>query len=170
MGIRFQLRPNLCKIMFFNNNLVLRVLSFPSPGARERETLGNAGHVSPTVWEMTKHNIEGMAGKSAVMVRIFQPLPLCYVLPSPRFWVIIILFTGPFRCYQFYPRSSLLVHSKVLIRALPNPLLVLTNHVFFFCISCSPAAQAIVLEESYFTFSSVGEMAGYFFCGSNKYT
>ena len=69
------------------SNLVPRVLSFPSPGAREREreTLGNAGHVSPKIWEMTKHNIEGGSGKSGVMVRICQPLPLCYVLSSPRF-------------------------------------------------------------------------------------
>mgnify|MGYP007094267863 CR=1 FL=1 len=44
--------------------LVPRVLSFPSLGARERETLENAGHVSPRIWEMTKHNIEGGAGKS----------------------------------------------------------------------------------------------------------
>ena len=37
-------------------------------------------------WEMTKQNIEGGAGKSEVMVKICQPLPLCYVLSSPRFW------------------------------------------------------------------------------------
>ena len=50
-------------------NLVPRVLSFPFPGARGRETLENAGHVSPIIWEMTKDNIEGGAGKSGVMVK-----------------------------------------------------------------------------------------------------
>ena len=50
-------------------NLVPRVLSFPFPGAGERETLENAGHVSPIIWEMTKDNIEGGAGKSGVMVK-----------------------------------------------------------------------------------------------------
>ena len=29
----------------------------PSPEASERETLENAVHVSPRIWEMTKHNI-----------------------------------------------------------------------------------------------------------------
>ena len=52
----------------------------------ERETLENAGHMSRRIREMTKHNIEGGAGKSGVMVRICQPLPLCYILSSPRFW------------------------------------------------------------------------------------
>ena len=36
----------------------------------ERESLENAGHVSPRIWEMTRHNLEGKAGKSGVMVRI----------------------------------------------------------------------------------------------------
>ena len=36
---------------------------------RERETLENAGHVSPIIWEMTKDNIEGGAGKSGVVVK-----------------------------------------------------------------------------------------------------
>ena len=33
-------------------DLVPRVLSYPSYGARERETLENAGHVSPRIWEI----------------------------------------------------------------------------------------------------------------------
>ena len=53
---------------------------------RERETLGNAGHVSPRIWEMTKHNIEGGAGKFSPLLLTCQTLPLCYVLSSPRFW------------------------------------------------------------------------------------
>ena len=69
-----------------NGNLVPKVLSFSSLGARERETLKNAGHVSLKVWQMTKHNIEVGDGKSGEIVRIYQPLPLCYVLSSPRFW------------------------------------------------------------------------------------
>ena len=54
---------------------------FLSPGnrERERETLENAGHMSPRIWKMTKHNMEGGAGKSGVMERICQPLPQCYV-------------------------------------------------------------------------------------------
>ena len=49
------------------------VLSFPVPWSkRERETLENAGHMSPRIWEMTKHNIEGGAVKSGVMERICQ--------------------------------------------------------------------------------------------------
>ena len=55
--------------------------SLPLERERERETLGNAGHVSPKLWEMIKHNIEGGSGKSGVMVRICQPLPL-----YPRIW------------------------------------------------------------------------------------
>ena len=42
-------------------NLVPRVLSFPFPGARGRETLENAGHVSPIIWEMTKDNITSLS-------------------------------------------------------------------------------------------------------------
>ena len=53
---------------------------------RERKTLENARHVSPRIWEITKHNIEGGAGKSGVLVRICQALPLCYILSSSRFW------------------------------------------------------------------------------------
>ena len=34
-------------------NLVPRVLSYPPYGTRERETLENAGHVSPRIWEIT---------------------------------------------------------------------------------------------------------------------
>ena len=52
---------------------------------RERESLENAGHVSPRIWEMTKHNLEGWAGKSEVMVRISSP-SLCYAFSSSRFW------------------------------------------------------------------------------------
>jgi len=55
------------------DNLVPRVLSFPSPGARERDTLENTGQMSPRIWEMTKHNVEGGAGKSGVTVRICSP-------------------------------------------------------------------------------------------------
>ena len=70
---------------------------------RERETLENAGHVSPRIWEMTKHNIERGAGKSGVMVRICHPLPLCYVLSSPRFWET---------SDQCFPGSVSLSHSR----------------------------------------------------------
>ena len=38
--------------------------SLPLERERERETLENAGHVSPRICEMRKHNIEGGAGKS----------------------------------------------------------------------------------------------------------
>ena len=70
-------------------NLVPRVLSFPSPGARdrERETLANPGHVPPRIWEITKHSIEGGAGKFSPLSLICQPLPLQYDmychLPDP---------------------------------------------------------------------------------------
>ena len=67
-------------------NLFPKVLSFPSPGARERETQENTGHVSLRTWEMRKHNIEGGAGKFLQLLLTYQPLPLCYVLSSPRFW------------------------------------------------------------------------------------
>ena len=40
---------------------------------RERETLENAGHVSPRIWEMTKHNLEGGADMSGVIIRICSP-------------------------------------------------------------------------------------------------
>ena len=69
------------------NNLVPRVLYLPSPGARERETLENAGHVSPRTSEMTKHNLEGRTGKSGVMVRICSPslyVIFCHLPDSER--------------------------------------------------------------------------------------
>ena len=53
---------------------------------RERQTLENAGHVSPRIWEMTKRNIEGGTGKFSPLLLTCQPLPLCYVLLSPRLW------------------------------------------------------------------------------------
>ena len=40
---------------------------------RERETLENAGHVSPRIWEMTKDNIEGGAVKSGVWPYLAHP-------------------------------------------------------------------------------------------------
>ena len=69
------------------NNLVPTVLSFLSPRARERETLENTGHVSPRIWEMTNHNLEGRAGKSGVMVRICSPslyVIFCHLPDSER--------------------------------------------------------------------------------------
>ena len=44
-------------------NLVPRVLSYPPYGARERETLENAGHVSPRIWEITNKRFGEGAGK-----------------------------------------------------------------------------------------------------------
>ena len=58
---------------WLNINLVPRVLSYSSPGARERETLENAGHVSPRIREMTKDNIEGGAVKSGVWPYLAHP-------------------------------------------------------------------------------------------------
>ena len=49
-------------------------------GERERETLENAGQVSPRIWEMTKCNIEEGAGKFSPLLLTCKPLPLCYVL------------------------------------------------------------------------------------------
>jgi len=43
-------------------NLVPSVLSYPPYGARERETLENAGHVSPRIWEITNKRFGGGAG------------------------------------------------------------------------------------------------------------
>ena len=74
------------KLKFDKVMAILQPLSrgplLPVPRSEiERETLENAGHVSPRIWEMTKHNIEGGSGKSGVMVRICQPLPLlCFVI------------------------------------------------------------------------------------------
>jgi len=49
-------------------------LLLPVPESeRETETLENAGHMSPRIWEMTKYNVEGGAGKSGVIVRICSP-------------------------------------------------------------------------------------------------
>ena len=47
-------------------NLVPRVLSYPPYGARERETLENAGHVSPRIWEITNKRFGGGAGKCEI--------------------------------------------------------------------------------------------------------
>ena len=47
-------------------NLVPRVLSYPPYGARERETLENAGHVPPRNWEIYKQTIGGGAGKCEI--------------------------------------------------------------------------------------------------------
>ena len=49
------------------SNLVPRVLSYPPYGARERETLGNAGHVSPRIWEITNKRFGGGAGKCEIL-------------------------------------------------------------------------------------------------------
>ena len=43
----------------FMINLVPRVLSYPPYGARERETLENAGHVPPRNWEIYKQTSWG---------------------------------------------------------------------------------------------------------------
>ena len=47
-------------------NLVPRVLSYPPYGARERETLENAGHVSPRIWEIMSKRFGGGAGKCEI--------------------------------------------------------------------------------------------------------
>ena len=47
-------------------NLVPRVLSYPPYGAREKETLENAGHVSPRIWEITNKRFGGGAGKCEI--------------------------------------------------------------------------------------------------------
>ena len=47
-------------------NLVPRVLSYPPYRARERETLENAGHVSPRIWEITNKWFGGGAGKCEI--------------------------------------------------------------------------------------------------------
>ena len=79
------------ELSWLSHGAVSVATSFPvaspsCPLEQERETLENAGHMFRRIREMTKHNIEGGAGKSGVMVRICQPLPLCYILSSPRFW------------------------------------------------------------------------------------
>lgn len=55
--------------------------SSPSlPLERERETLENAGHVSPRIWKMTKHYIEG--GLQIITITHDLPAPpskLCFV-------------------------------------------------------------------------------------------
>ena len=62
-------------------------LLLPVPESeRETETLENAGHMSPRIWEMTKHDIEEGAGKFSPLLLTCQPFPRCYVLSSPRFW------------------------------------------------------------------------------------
>ena len=50
----------------FMINLVPRVLSYPPYGARERETLENAGHVSPRIWAITNKQFGGGAGKCEI--------------------------------------------------------------------------------------------------------
>ena len=57
---------SLCKYF----NLVPRVLSYPPYGARERETLENAGHVSPRIWEITNKRFGGGAGKCEICLYI----------------------------------------------------------------------------------------------------
>ena len=68
----------------------------PIPWSKsERETLENVGHVYPRTWEMTKHNIEGGAGKSGVMVRVCSPSPyvrFCHLPDSGRH--VISVFQG----------------------------------------------------------------------------
>ena len=51
---------------FFYVNLVPRVLSYPPYGARERETLENACHVFPRIWEITNKLFGGGAGKCEI--------------------------------------------------------------------------------------------------------
>ena len=55
------------QLIKFMDNLVPRVLSYPPYGAseRERETLENAGHVSPRIWEITNKR----SGEGQVSVR-----------------------------------------------------------------------------------------------------
>ena len=48
------------------SNLAPRVLSYPPYGARERETLENAGQVSPRIWEITNKRFGGGAGKCEI--------------------------------------------------------------------------------------------------------
>ena len=45
--------------MFNCFKLVPRVLSYTPYGAGERETLENAGHVSPRIWEITNKRFRG---------------------------------------------------------------------------------------------------------------
>ena len=47
-------------------NLVPRVFSYPPHGAREKETLLNAGHMSPRIWEITNTRFGGGAGKCEI--------------------------------------------------------------------------------------------------------
>ena len=79
--LSFFMKAVCCMITVQWNLCYSDATSFPGsspsrPLERERETLENAGHVSPRTWEMTKHNIEGGSGKSGVMVRICLPLRL----------------------------------------------------------------------------------------------
>ena len=50
----------------FLHNLVPRVLSYPPCGAREGETLENAGHVSPRIWDITNKRYGEGAGKCEI--------------------------------------------------------------------------------------------------------
>ena len=45
---------------------VPRVLSYPPYEARERETLENAGYVSPRIWEIKNKRFGGRAGKCEI--------------------------------------------------------------------------------------------------------
>ena len=88
--MRGKRRKKSSKIDYFPPGIDVSI-SFPGfslsrPLEREKETLENAGHVSPRIWEMTKYNIEGEAAKFSPLLLTCQPLPLCYVLSSPRFW------------------------------------------------------------------------------------
>ena len=55
-----------CTLVFFLPNFVPRVLSYPPYGARQRETLENAGHVSPRIWEITNKRFGGGASNSKI--------------------------------------------------------------------------------------------------------
>ena len=81
---------------------------------RERETLENTGHVSPRIWEMTKDNTEGGAGKSGVwlylahqgMVSIcikYNTSGLCH---SEKLRQVILPMRGQNVEYKVYAASS----------------------------------------------------------------
>ena len=55
-----------CRCQCREINLGPRILSYLPYGARERETLENAGHVSPRIWEITNKRFGGVAGKCEI--------------------------------------------------------------------------------------------------------
>ena len=62
----------VCTLLYSNFvNLVPRVLSYPPYGARGRETLENAGHVFPRIWEITNKRFGGGAGKCEICLYRF---------------------------------------------------------------------------------------------------